>query len=174
MAGAMVYSADVLAALDLKNQHTFWLAVGRTTTPWSDEENPDDEILTTTDIIEIAGYKLADVVSLVKLDGGGPIAFNGQNYSLVNDVDAFTEGARFLYIKASLTHDQFPVVAFRQTAVYADLTPNGGHEADDPILPGDVSDNGILIYYRNHVVRTRDTDIVDIIELVMESQGQNL
>lgn len=172
MAGANVYSGDVLSGLDFKNNHEIWIAVGRTSA-WTDENNPPDEDRNDSDITEIVGFKKADVVSLAKQDGGGAIEFNGQNYTLVSDGNAYTETARFVYIKASLEYDTFPVVTFRQTAIYADLTPASGHESDDPILPADVSDNGILRYYRNHVPRFRDNEIVDIIELVIDIEGQN-
>lgn len=172
MAGACVYSGDVAQALDLKNQHVFWVGAGRTAT-WADEQNPPDEALTTTDIDTPQAFKKADVVSLAKIDGGGTITFEGQTYSLVADINAYTDVARYLYVKAEFRYDDFPLITFRQTGLYLDLTPNGGFESDDPILIANVSDNGILRYYRNHVARIRTIDTVDIVELIITLTGQN-
>jgi len=174
MAGACVYRGDVIQMLDIKNQHTLWIAVGRTTA-WTDEQNPPDEDLTTTDIDEIQGFKKADTVSLCVPDANGTIEFNGQKYRLVDDADAYTEVARYLYISAALRYDQFPVVTFRQTAVYVDTVPAAGYEDNDILVPGggQVSDNGKLYYYYNHPPRYRDASGVDIIEVVIELRGQN-
>ena len=171
MAGACVYSGDVLTALSLKNNNTFWVAVGHTSA-WTDESSPPAEDLTITDIDDIQGFKKCDTVSLCVPDAAGTIEFRGQNYKLVADSDAYTEVARYIYFRADLKYDQFPVVTYRQTGLYANTTPATGYESNDILTPAEVASNGTLRYYHNHSPVYRTADSVDIIEIIIEIQGQ--
>ena len=171
--GACVYSGNVQLALDLKNNHTFWVLLGRST-PWVSEESPPDEDLYTTDIEEVQGAKKCDLVSLCIPSESGGIEFQDQSYTLVSDEDAYTSGARWVYFRADLKYDQFPVVTYRQTGLYLDLTPTEGNEGKEILLPSEIQSNGILLYYRNHPPRYRTSDSVDVIEIVIEVQGRNL
>ena len=171
MAGACVYSGNILQALDLKNNHTAWVVVGQTT-PWANEENPPDVDLSTTDINEIQGAKRCNIVSLCVPDASGTIEFQGQKYRLVSDSEAYSQGARWVYFRADLKYDQFPVVTYRQTALYIDLVPASGYEGYDVLYPTQIESNGILYYYKNHPPRYRTVESVDIVEVIIEVQGQ--
>jgi len=168
---AVVNDGNVRILKLMKDNLTFWFAVGRTSS-WSDDNNPPAESVTTEMIDEIQGLKRVDNIQFVKEDPAGNIIFKDKRYSVVAEEDIYVQDAVWLYFSAWLLFDKFPVVTFRQTALLVDVIPASGHETDDPLLPANVSSFGKMIAYVNHVPRVRVAYGKDLIEFVLKFEGQ--
>ena len=148
------YADCVRRALDFKNQPSLWVGLGRTTV-WPNEEAPQAEDQLQTAIEEAFVYTVPHTVSLVKpVESGGDITVNGQQYDLVADENAYTEIARFCYVRGLFqpaSNPTMPVDTFRQHGICVGLVPASGHENDLWIAPGDVTSTGILAHLANHL-----------------------
>lgn len=169
--GAFVNNGCVKTVLTLKNNVVFWAAVGRTS-PWTNENNPPIEEITVQDIVEIQGFKKIDFISACKEDVNGEIIFKDKKYSIVSDVNAYSYGARWVYVRAILLYENFPLCTYRQIGIYADTVPSAGHETKNILLPSQVDSNGALMIYNNIPPVIRDANSKNIIEAVIEIQGQ--
>ncbi len=164
----ILYSECCRLARLAKQNTTYWIAVGRQTA-WTDEDNPPTE--TRTDVlVEPIIYVRAWGITLCKaVESGGDITFKGQSYQSVDDEDAITEGARFLYLKAELHPAQSqPYGTYRQAAVVADVTPATGHESDDWLAPADVSDPGLTVLIENDVPMVQSVERYVVLPMVLE------
>ena len=163
------YSGRARRALLHKTNSTYWVAIGRTTA-WDDEEVPPDPSPSASAITEPIVYVTPTTVSLCKVvTSGEDITHLGTKYELVDDVDAITEGARYLYIMARFdpTSGQ-PYDTFRQVALYSNLVPASGHESDNWLEPANVSDEGLLEYLDNDVATIMTTTRLEVIEIMIE------
>jgi len=161
---------QIRQTLTFKNSETFWFVVGRTQTPWEDEQNPPSESVDTTSLSEIAGFAKAQSVFLCYPDENGSIEFRGQRYSLVlNDDNAYDNDSRFLYCSTLLKFDEFPVVTFRQYGLVVGVVPTSGNENKTVLLPDEVLDPGKLICYVNHPPIVRSVGSKNLLEIVIES-----
>lgn len=171
--GITTIDSCVKQALRKKTLDVFWFALGRTTA-WANEAQPPDESAGAHAIDEPICYVLADVVSLcTPVESGGDVQVDGQEYAFVADVDAYTEGARFLYIHADFNVEEspgLPYAGFRQHGLYSGLTPAAGHEADVWLAPVNVQDPGQLEYYRNHPVASFGPGDPREVKLILESR----
>ena len=88
---------------------------------------------------------------LLESDARVPVPVNGLYYAYVDDADAYTELARWVYgrfmVDPSSGH---PTGTFRVIGIFSGLTPGAGHEAADYLLPADVDDRGILEWLDNN------------------------
>lgn len=167
--GATTYTGRVLRALDFKTNNELWGAIGRTTV-WTNEALPPDDPLDATAIDEPIVYVQAGITTLAKISSGsGDVSVNGQYYTYVDDVNAYTEDARFLItifsVNPMLGH---PYGNFRQIGVYANLTPTTGHESDTFLAPENVSDDGVLVYVHNDIVTTMAADREEEVKIALE------
>lgn len=153
----------------IKDGLIFWVGVGRTT-PWPNENSPPAEDPTLTTLQEIQGYKRVDSVQFVVEDPNGTILFRNRRYRIVPEQNIYTEGARWLYLTATLLFDQFPIVTFRQTGIFVDVVPTAGNENKDVLLPNQVQ-SARLIGYVNHQPRIRVSWGKDVLEFVLQIEG---
>lgn len=156
--GVTTYGGRVKKALAMKNGDQLWMAIGRTT-PWANETSPPSPTPGSTDIEEAICFVQPSQVSLCKevdettyngLPSDQRATIAGLFFEFVADVDAYTENARFLYIRGifdpSLGH---PVDVFRQVGVFSGLIPAAGYEAATYLSPDNVDDRGLLEYIEN-------------------------
>jgi hypothetical protein len=168
---AVVNDGNVRILKLMKDNLTFWIAVGRTSA-WPNESSPPAETVTTETIDQIQGLKRADLVQFVKEDANGTIIFKDKKYSVVEEADIYTDDAIWLYFSGWLLFDQFPVVTFRQTAIFVDVIPTSGNEGKDVLLPSQVQSYGKMIGYVNHLAKTRVSYGKDLVEFVLKMEGQ--
>jgi hypothetical protein len=165
---ATVNHGMIRTLITFKNNEVIRFVVGRTQTPWTNEQSPPAEVVTTTMVDEIAGFKKADTVSLCYPDPAGSIEFRGQRFTLISDDLAFTQDSRFLYCSGLLKFDLFPVVTFRQHGIVVGVIPTPGNETKDVLLPTEVSFVGRLVAYVNHPPVIRTAGSKNLLEMVVE------
>lgn len=153
---AAQYEGRVERALLAKEHCTFWVAIGRTDTEWTDEEDPPTVSPGTADLDEPLVYVKAQSVHLCVIDlSAYDVQVAGVGYRFVNDVDAYTESARFLYVAATLDADAgMPAEAYRQKAVYSNLVPVAGHDSDAWLAPENVDDTGPIWVLANKTLKS--------------------
>jgi hypothetical protein len=149
--GTTTYKGRVKRALAFKQQSSLWACVGRKTA-WTDENDPPVEEPATEYLDEPICYAAPSVITVCKqVSSGGDVTVEGQKYAFVSDGDAYTENARFVYLKALFDPDSGqPNHNFRRTGVYSGLTPQAGYESRQWLDPANVSDPGVLEYLDNH------------------------
>ena len=143
----------------------WYLGIARTTTPWADENAPPAVDPTATSLQEVAGYKKLDQVVVCYPSPTGEIEFrfdsgNIERYAISSDSQAFANQAIFVYMKAELRYDEFPLVTYRQVGLVEGLTPSGA----DMLLPGDVTDPGRLRGLQNKPPVDRAIDQVNSLQ----------
>jgi len=153
-----------------KNQ-TLWMAIGRTT-PWTNESSPPAETSTTTSIDEIKGFvKITNKSMVYEVSSGEDIVVLGNKYKFSSDNDAYSNNAKFVYLKGEILNSYFietPFFKYRQIGIYSNLVPVTGHEGDLYLDPSNVSDAGILEYYSNEQPIERRNDRKDVFEFILE------
>ncbi len=161
-------NAHVSNAIRLLNKrNSMYLAIGRSNTAWSNENNPPAETATTTDITELVGMKKCETVSLARKLGANEVAtgqvveFEGEKWVLVNEVDAYEEGAYYLYIRTSLRGAELPLGTYRQVAIYTDVELQSG-VTTNAVLPSEIANTGVMQFYANRSPMTRTSDILTV------------
>ncbi len=169
--GVTTYHGRIHRGIVFKNSNDHWLAIGKTTA-WADDSNPPAEDPTDTDITDIKGYKKITTKSMCyPVASGGDVTILGQDYKFCSDGDAYSNNARFVYLKGELDNTDFvesPTYEYRQVAIYTNLIPAAGHSGDLSLDPSDVTDNGVLEYYSNEQPIERRGDRNDEFEFVLE------
>ena len=170
--GITTYSGRIHRGIVFKNANDLWLAIGRTT-PWTNETNPPVESESTTNLTELKGFRKITNKSMCYTvsSGLGDINVLGQDYKFCSDNDAYSNDARFVYLRGEIFNSDFienPTFSYRQIGIYSNLTPATGHEGSLVLDPGYVTDNGVLEYYSNEQPIERRDDRNDVFEIVLE------
>jgi len=160
-------NGHVNRANDFYNK-TVWFGIGRTTA-WADENNPPAPDPTLTAVEEIIGYKKASEVSFIVPDEGGSVEFRGSTWTKVTQGNAFTSGARWIYVKAELLYTELPVdVSFREYGLFTNLVPASGYEAATALLPANVSNTGVMELISFQTKITRQSSQKETLEIIIE------
>lgn len=115
------------------------------------------------------GFKAFDTRYLVVPDSGGSISFRGQTYAIVSPSDAYTRGARFVYIVVNLLYNELPIEPFRQIGIHTGLTRKTGVSGSQfNLLPSEVQDCGVLEIVDNRSPIFRDISQRDILAVIVE------
>lgn len=172
--GLLTNDGQVQAAIDFYNVTTHWGAIARTTMEWTIPSAPPTEVATTTDLDDnILGYKkiLPAQKQLCKLDNSnGTIIFKNNKYTPVSVGNAFTQGAKYLYVEFSFDYDEVSTAnPFRQVGIYRDITPAAGFESNVLLTPAQVEGGSarILIYYDNIVAEARFANKRNVIRRIL-------
>ena len=160
--------SHVSRAKDFYGKDSVYFVLGKTT-PWSEgndtphDPNPDDTI---TDIL---GYKKINSKYLVKPSEEGEISYRGHKWKIVSPDNAYSEGARWVYLSAIVTDSDLPLETYRQVGV---VTSVEVHEDVPPgttaLRPDKITNPGILETIDNRKPTTRDIDQVEKLSIILE------
>lgn len=151
----------------MKQKDNMYLAIGKGTTPWSNENNPPVEDPTTSQLSELIGMKKCDTVSLARKVNVGEeptgqvVEYDGEKWLLVNEADAYTENAHYVYIKATLRGAELPIGTYRQAGIHTGVQLNDG-VSTTAVLPSEIKSQGVLQFYANRSPLTRTNDILTV------------
>jgi hypothetical protein len=165
------YKSRARRALLLKDNSTFWGAIGRVTA-WDNEASPPDPSPASTAVEETICYVQASLVALcTPVDDDEDVTVLGQKYAYVADEDAIDEGARFIYVKVIFDPSAGqPYDTFRQIGLFSDLVPSAGYESETWLAPENVDSSGLLEYLSNEQSTNMSTSKKEIIEIVIENR----
>lgn len=167
--GVATYVGRALRAVQFKQANTIWAVTGRQT-PWADENVPVQPLPTITSILEPVCFVKPQIIKLCKtVTSGGDVQILGQRYAFVDDDDALTESARYIYSLARFdpTIGQ-PYGDFRQVGLYVNLIPATGYDNDLWLDPLNVADPGVLIYASSDTVTTMSIQRIELVEIIIE------
>lgn len=167
--GVTSYHARIAQALTLKANPSIWCALGHTA-EWPSEPTPTAEDPSISVIDTPIVYVVPNTISLAKVvSSNGDFVIAGQAYAFVSDANAYTETARFLYMKFHFDPALGqPYANFRQHGIYVGLVPGSGHENDQWLAPVNVSNPGRLYFVENHTVKSLDLGESRDIEILIE------
>ena len=115
-----------------------------------------------------AGLDIPTLASTTGTDGGA-YRFRNDQFRAVADEDAYTEGARLVYVEAEFEYDEVPLTSWSQIGLHVDLTKAVGVPGGRTYLSGDeVLDAGVLEYLENRALTSRSVDQKELIRLVIE------
>lgn len=154
-------------AIEFFKKTNLYMAVGRSTA-WTDEEAPPADNADATVIEEIIGYKKIDSIYLVTPDVNGTIVYRSQKFKIVAEADAFTQGAKYVYVEAKLLYDQFPLTTFRQVGLFAGTTRKAGVEDKSVLLPSEVESPGKLRVIGNYKKQERFAEKKETLSFILE------
>lgn len=152
-------AGHVMVAKEFKNNlSNLWYAMARTTA-WPDEEVPPAEDMLTNSLDDIVALKKFDSAQLVAplsntsgtISDSDVITYEGQDWVLISDENALTNGARYVYLNVTINPGDFPYVVYRQVGIYQGVTPAVTTNTSNILLPNQVSDYGTLIGYDNRL-----------------------
>lgn len=163
--GLRTTSSHVANALRFLAAPNLYMGIGRTTA-WADDTNPPPEDPEQVALDEAVCYQPILTPKLLKQDIGGLIAWGGLMWTEVAIQDAYTEGATYAYCEAAFEYDDAPLVTFRQVALFTGLTKAGG-AGSGILLPGEVTDPGVLEALDNRTPVVRAIDKIDTVTVVL-------
>lgn len=135
-------------------------------TAWAEENDPPELTGNETVLDGPICYKPIEPLKLCKPDPGGEIAWQGETFTEVALGNAYSEGAHYVYVYARISHDEGPLVSFRQAGMFSNLTPAVGAPAG-LLLPAQVDDPGVLEFIDNHPPVYRTVDMVNVIGKIL-------
>ena len=161
--------AHVNRALDFFGKDTMYFSIGRTSA-WVDDNNPPEPSTSTQDISEIIGYKKVEVKYMVVPDEiNGTIVYRNTKWRIVDQAQALTNGARWVYVEANILYTELPLGWYRQVGLYSGLQKAVGVSGSKyNLLPSEVLDNGVLEVVDNRQPSNRQSDQKDKLTLVLE------
>lgn len=163
------YNACVHRALLYKNNNTFWIGLGRTS-PWDNEYVPPAPEPTRIEIEEPIFFVATEFVSLVReVQSNSDIVVKGQRYAYVNDADAYTEQARFLYLRTRFTFfGENILYTYRQLGVVCNILPYPQYQNSTILFPNNINNFGRLDYLENRFPVQILGNKEEIIHIILE------
>lgn len=163
----------VSRALDFYNKGEIFFGLGRTSA-WENENKPPTPV-NTDDLEEIAGFKLVESKFLVipvtdSESTSYQISYRDTKWNIVPYEEAFTKGARWVYLSSYVAYDEFSTdLVYRQIGVYTglrrkDTTLSGKGN----LLPDEVEDQGILEVLDNRKPVYRELDQREKLAVIVE------
>lgn len=144
-------------------RQNMYLGIARSTTPWSNENVPPEEDPSVNDLIELVGMRKCNV-SLARELGEGEtttkqtVEFKGKTWVLVNEGDAYTEGATYVYVSGAISGAELPLGTYRQAGIFTKVTVEDGVTAS-AVLPSQITSRGTLCFYVNRSPQVRTADV---------------
>ena len=145
----------------MKQGDDLWVIMGQTS-EWTDENDPDsptpgsetivEPFVAIKPIVKTMAVEVTEEAYTALTDGfRAAVSIEGtiKYLELVADADAYTRGARYLYIKALYDpvvagHPAF--VSFRTYYLTSALVPSAGYENATWLVPDNIDDYGLLEY----------------------------
>jgi hypothetical protein len=145
---------------------SIYFGIGKTS-EWDNESNPPNPTFDAS-LEEPIGYRKADRVYLVVPHDGSTVPdgttiidySGGTQWKVVNEIQAFVEGANYIYIETSILPTDFPTGEYRQVGVFTGLERSSGVDAGKfHLLPSEVDNEGVteIIDYREKSIRNSNT-----------------
>lgn len=113
---------------------------------WVDENNPPIPASSLVALTYVSGYRKIDTKQMVvRDDTNGTIVFPDSKWRIVTPAEAYTEGAKSVYLETTIQYDELPLGFYRQLGVFTGLTPAEGVPGGQmALLPAEVEDVGTL------------------------------
>jgi hypothetical protein len=152
-----------------------YFGIGKSS-PWVDDNEPPAPNVDST-LLEPVGYRKADKVYLVVPHDGssvpdGTIVIDytgGSQWKVVNEIQAYEEGASYIYIETSIQPSDFPTGDYRQVAVFTGLVRADGVDAGKAqLLPSEVEDEGIIQIVDNREPSTRNSSTKEFLSYLIK------
>lgn len=159
----------VSRAIDFYKKDSIYFLLGRSTA-WDDEETPPVP-QPTDEITEKLAYKVVDSKFLViPSDKESDITYNGSYWTIVPQKDAYTKGAKWVYISSEINFNDFKDVSqYRQLGVCTNVVKKTDvASGKSNLLPSELSDTGILEILDNRKVINRQLDQSEKISVIIE------
>jgi hypothetical protein len=160
----------VSRARDFYDKTSIYFCLGKTSA-WSDESNPPIP-LNTDSIEEVAGYKLVESKFLVipDTDGSGEITYRDTKWKIVPYDEAFSKGARWVYVMSYISYDDFSTdLVYRQIGICTGLTKKSTvASGKSNLLPSEVDNPGILEVLDNRTPIYREVDQREKLSVIIE------
>lgn len=99
---------------------------------------------------------------------GGAVRFRNDNFRVVDEEDAYDEGAVMVFVQARFPYDQVPLLPYAQIGVLSGIVPKTGYEARTYLVFSEVEEFGILEFLDNRKLTPREIDSAQLISLVIE------
>ncbi|WP_139491797.1 hypothetical protein [Brevibacillus dissolubilis] len=154
-------------AAKLVQDGSVWVAIGKTS-PWNEGETVP---VVTSDMTlqETVAFKRADQIAFVVKDDKGTIEQRGQKWRILKSDEAKATDCRHVYVQAWLNYDEFPLVTYRQTGVYAGLVLKSGVAANEQVVTlEDIVDVGYLLVLNNRSPIQRDATQKESLDFIIE------
>lgn len=173
MAAVTTRNASVRRAIDFYNKTDLWFAIGKTSA-WANESSPPAPTATDS-MTEIIGYRKVSVKYLViPYDGrqlqSGDIKItlaDGSQWFVISPANAYTEGAKYVYVETTVFPSDFPAGDYRQVGLFSGLVPQAGVNKDY-LLPSEVQSQGVLEVIDNRVKSTRTSTTKEQLSFVIQ------
>jgi hypothetical protein len=94
----------IAEAITFFHRADLYFAIGRTTA-WADEEKPPAEVSSVTSVEEVVAYIKVGTQKLVVPAVNGEIVYRGTNFTEVLEDNAYTSGAKYVYLMTQLLYD---------------------------------------------------------------------
>jgi len=172
----------VSRAMDFYNKPDVYFGIGKPTA-WTEADRttatPTTTVIgesypptptNTDELIDPIAYKKVESIFLVRPDPSGELTYRNTKWKIVSYADALSQGARWVYISTFLSYSELPTdIVYRQIAAYTRLVkqvsvPIGQYV----LLPGEVTDPGIIEVIDNRKPVYRDPDQREQLVLIVE------
>lgn len=162
-------ASHVKRALSFFNDPAIYLGIGKSSA-WADDNNPPAPDTNATTLLELIGFRKADNVYMVVQDNtNGTIAYQNTKWSIVTPSNAYTQGAKWVYVSATINYDELPLGYYRQVGVFSGLQlANGVSGSQLALLPAQVSNVGTLEVIDNRQPSNRQTNQKETLSVVIE------
>jgi len=168
MAAVTTLISHVSRASDFYSKTSLYFAIAHPD-PWSDENNPPEPNVTDTDLISIIGYKKVDTKYFVVPDSNGTISMIDGTWSIVNQADIYSKGAKWLYLETTIMPADLPLGTYRQVGLYSSLIlADGVSPSKYNLLPSEVTYSGILEALDNRQQSNRQSNSKEKIAMILE------
>lgn len=163
--------AHVNRAKEFSLRDDVYFAIGKSS-PWADDNNPPDEDFQAIELDDIIGYKKVETAYLVrpvKEDETADIQYREEGWMIVPYDKAIKEGSRWVYLKTNMLYNELPLGYYRQVGIYTGVVKEVNvPPGQDNLLPGEVSNTGILEVLDNRQPSNRQLDQRETLSLILE------
>lgn len=168
------YSGHCGRALSFFDLDEVFFALGRTT-PWAEDETTNDQFVPpepddmAKELDELIGMKAATRKLLVMPDDNGDIEYRDSRWKYVTKEEAIANNCRWVLIETTIYYDELPTTDYRQIGVFSRVQrAEGVDPTKQVLLPAEIASCGIMEVLDNRHVVTRQPDVKDVYQLIIE------
>jgi hypothetical protein len=144
------------------------------TSPWTDENLPDQPLTSTNLITELAFISKITEIKYIKpsLNDNADINFKNTHWDIVTPVDSqtiYNENVSNLFIKTVLNYDTYELISFRQVGLLENPKDlNNNFCTNERYDDSELTNQGILHYLDNRIVTNRQVNQLESISIILE------